>query len=202
MQTKSGWLDQRKAYVTASDVGALLNESPYKTRDQLRMEKIGLADDWTGDENSDICLALEPCVLGIASSRWGWKLHHNTELHGDVACARLAATPDAWMVAPWGRCVVQVKVAQSAAMEDCKPFTAKGAPSTAAYLYGPPIYTKLQVQAEMAVMECDHAVVLTLHRAGPLKLRAYYVPRHEAVIARIRIEVTKFWDEIEKGMPR
>ena len=199
MMTREEWLAERRKYVTASDVGALLDESPYKTRAQLIMEKLGLDDGWSGDENSRNCERLETVVLDWAREDFGWDTQHNRELFVDKECPRHAATPDAWMDAPWGRCVVQVKVMQSPAQEDCKPFTAKGAPSTAAFLNGPPLHIALQVQSEMAVMECAHAVVLVLHRAGPLKLRPYYVARHEGAIARIRREVVRFWDEIKEG---
>lgn len=198
-EKRDAWLLQRKQFVTASDVAALLGESPYKTRDQLRMEKLGLADEQPTEEHMEIALALEPAILEMARVRFGWDTHHNQDLHIDGTCPRLAATPDAWMETPYGTTLVQVKVTRSAAQEDCQPFTKGGKPSTAAFLNGAPLNYQLQVQAEMAVMGCKHAVVLALHTA-PLKLRSYYVARHDGAIACIRSEVTKFWAEIEEGM--
>lgn len=195
---RQAWLEARKRLLTASDAAALLSISPYKTLAQLRMEKLGLADEWTGDESSDLALALEWPILEIANRKFGWNCVHNTELIVDRECPRLAATPDAMMESPWGLTCVQVKVTRSAAQEDCAPTTKSGKPSTAAYLNGAPIHYQIQVVAEMACTGARHGVLLALHLT-PLKLRAYYVPFHPMLVARIRRETRRFWNEIDQA---
>jgi predicted phage-related endonuclease len=190
------WLASRRHFCTASDVAAMLNENPYKTRDQLRMEKLGLDDGWQGDESSRNAERLEVVALQWAEEDYGWRTKHNRELLVDSVCPRLAATPDAWMDSPWGLCNVQVKTTRSAAQEDCRQTTKGGKPSSAMFLNGAPLHYQLQVQAEMAVLGAAHSVLLVMHLT-PIKLRAYYVPRHDPAIARIRREVAKFWEEIE-----
>ena len=195
---KSEWLAKRMSYVTASDVSALLGESPYKTREQLRMEKMGLADDWTGNEHTDLALAFESRTIEVANERFGWAARPNgLNIVVDPICGRLAATPDAYMDTPWGTSVVQVKWTCAAAQEDTNPTTKKGRPSTAAYVAGPPLRHQLQVQTELACTGLYHGVLLVLHHGQGLKLRAYYIPRHEGAIARIRRETIEFWDEID-----
>jgi hypothetical protein len=200
---KAAWLAERRQFVTASDCAALLDESPYKTRAQLVMEKIGLADEFTGNESTELGMAFEAGVFDVARSRWGWNvLPNGLALAVDRQCPRLAATPDALMVTPWGVAVIQVKWTTCRAREDCEPFTKKGKPSEAAYLQGAPIQHQIQCQAEMACTGAVGAVLLVVHTAPPhMKLRPYFIPRHEMAIARIRREVTKFWDEIESNMP-
>jgi predicted phage-related endonuclease len=196
---RAEWLAERKQFVTASDVDALLGESEYKTRDQLRLEKLGLADEWAGDESTDIALEFEPTILNIARKRWGWDIEHNvnSRLYRDFDCPRLAATPDGIMPTPYGPAVVQVKWTLCAAPEDCKPTTKKGKPSKAKWLDGAPLGYLLQVQAELACTGFDHGVLLVLHHGGKNKLRPYYIPRHNGAIARIRKEAMLFWKEIE-----
>ena len=197
---REGWLLERRKYVTASDVAALLNESPYKTRAQLIMEKIGLADEFEGNEYTDIALELERPVIDLAAKRYGWPIEYNgLRLVPDPHCARHASTPDATMMTPWGLAVVQVKWTTCVAQEDCKPTTKSGAPSTATYLNGPPLGYQLQVQSEIACVDAVGGVLLVMHTTPGLKLRPYFVPRHEGAIARIRREVVRFWDEIAEG---
>jgi predicted phage-related endonuclease len=194
--TREEWLEQRKKFITASDVAALLSESPYKTPEHLRMEKLGLADDFAGDESTDLALGLEPWVLEQANKKFGWRTRHNTELVLDKVCSRLAATPDATMETPYGLAVVQVKVTRSAAQEDCRAVTKGGKPSSAAFLTGAPLHYQLQVLTEMMCTGTRLGCVLALHTT-PLKLRAYPVQYNELAAARIRRETIRFWAEIE-----
>lgn len=204
VMTREEWLAERRKYVTASDVAALLGESPYKdrTRAQLIMEKLGLADEFKGNESTELGMAFEHGVFDVARARWGWEIRPNgSELVRDAHCSRLAATPDATMPTPWGIGVIQVKWTTCRAQEDCSPTTKSGEPSTAAYVRGAPLHHQLQCQAEMACTGAMGAVLLVVHTAAPyMKLRPYYVQRHEMVIARIRRETVKFWEEIEKGL--
>lgn len=203
MMTREEWLAERRKFCTASDVAALLDESPYKTRAQLIMEKIGLADEFKGNESTELGMAFEGGVFDVARSRWGWNvLPNGLALSVDRVCPRLAATPDAAMVTPWGHAIIQVKWTTCRATEDCEPFTKKGKPSEAAYLNGAPIHHQIQCQAEMACTNAVGAVLLVVHTAPPnMKLRPYFVPRHDGAITRIRREVVRFWEDIEKGMP-
>ena len=191
---REAWLAARRDIVTASDVAAMLGESPWKTRDQLRMEKAGLADEFAGAENTDLALALEPWVIEQANARFGWRIEPCGVLifcGGDLP---LGATPDAVMSSPWGPCTVQIKVTSAQPTDLCKPLKS-GKPSTAAFAEGPPLHMQLQVQAEMAVLVFRHSVLLVLH-TNPLALRAYYVPAHDGVIARIKREAALFMAEV------
>jgi predicted phage-related endonuclease len=193
------WLAKRRNFVTASDCAALLNLSPYKTRDQLRMEKMGLADEWKGNEDSELALLFEERFIQVSGIRFGWNVKPwGLNMVSDFACQRLGATPDAVLETPWGTAIAQYKWTTCQAKEDCEPLTKKGKPSTAAYLNGPPLHYQIQVQAEMACMNVEHASLVVMHMAnGTKKLRAYYIPRHDGVIRKIREETMKFWKEIE-----
>ena len=192
---RTKWLAARTELATASDVAAMLGESPYQTRAELMMIKAGLADAFVGSESTDIALALESSVADLARARWGWSLQRVGVLMIDPVAPRLGATPDYAGEAPWGAYNCQIKITQSLPTDGVKA-PKSGKPSTAAFAAGPPLHMQLQVQAEMAVTGLGHSALLVLH-TSPLALRSYYVPRHEGVIARIRAEVDVFWKEVE-----
>lgn len=194
------WLERRMRYVTASDVGALLGENKHKTRDALMLEKRGLVKGFQGNEYTELASEFEEPLFKVARRRYGWALFANgMGLHVDSLCPRLAATPDALMVTPWGLAVVQTKWSTCQAQKDIKPVTKSGKPSEAVYLNGPPLGYQLQVQAEMACTNAAGGVLLVMHTCPPkgLTLVPYYIPRHDGAISRIRREVSLFWNEIE-----
>jgi predicted phage-related endonuclease len=181
---RSAWLEARKNYLCSSEVAGALGESEYVTREQLLLEKAGLADERRGDERMDLSLALEPFVAEQAKLKYGWTLVPHGTLTVDAECPHLAATPDFTMWTPWGDATVQVKVTASKPWDQVKKHS-----------FAPPLMYQLQVQAECAVLGCRHGVLLVLHLL-PLSLRAYYVPRHDKVIGRIRNEAVRFMSEV------
>ena len=199
MTDRAEWLEQRKSFVTASDVAAMLDLSPHKDRALLMLEKLGLADEFTGNESTELGMEFEAGVFNIARKRWGWGVRPNGfALAVDDVCPRLAATPDAFVDTPWGLAIIQVKWTTCTAQEDCQPFTKNGNPSKAAYLNGAPLHHQIQCQTEIACANAVCGVLLVVHTAPPrMKLRPYFVARHEGVIAKIRSECTRFWDELE-----
>lgn len=198
---RAGWLLARQAYVCGSEVAAMLGEGAgdNNTRAQLVMLKAGLAEPWAGNESSETGRDLEESGFYQlrAKRKWGWNLRPCGLLLRDTVCPQLAATPDFILDTQCGPAVVQAKGSNAQAQEDCKPLKS-GAPSTAAYASGPPIYYVLQIQAELACTGLEWGALLVLHAAaGAWKLRAYPVRRHEALIARIRAEAPKVLAEAE-----
>lgn len=188
MTDRDAWLEARKQYITASDVAALLGENKHKSREQVIAEKLGLSRD-EPDHDARVRMALgthcEPGIADTAREVFGWDLQKHGVLTADLVEPRLAATPDYFLVSPWGTVNVQIKLTR-----------AYHRGKSGWCVKGPPLHYQIQVQAEMACMELQHSVLLVCH-AGELSLRSYYVPRHEATIARIRAEVAKAWKEIE-----
>lgn len=188
------WLAERMAGVGGSDIAAVLGEDKHRTREQARMEKAGLADPFAGNEATELGHAMEPTVATIARARWGWQLERYGWLIRDHVCCELIVTPDYVMPTPYGPATVQIKFSSCQATEDCRP-RKDGSPSTAEYAGGPPLRLQLQIQAELAALGWQHGVLLVLH-LQPMKLRAYYVPRHDGAIARIRSDVPVFMREV------
>jgi putative phage-type endonuclease len=182
---RDAWLQARKNLVTASDVAALLGANEYKTREQLRLEKAGLADEFAGDEYTDWALSLEPLIITKASEKFGWKIERHGLLIVDKVCNRLGATPDAVVRHPWTG-LAQIKVTC------CKPYD-----QVKKHNHQPPLAYQIQVNAELAVTGASEGRLLVLHTFPRFELREYPVQRHEALIQRIREEVPLFWSEVE-----
>lgn len=203
------WLEARKNLITASDCAAMLccnyakNEADkVHQRSQLLMQKAGLAEGFAGSERTDLSGMLEGAVVGLARDLWGWPIERcpaNT-ITVDSECAALGASLDAVVRNPYALTFgipelspVDVKISAAAAQEDCKPKKG-GEPSGAMFAQGIPLMYQLQLSAQMACTGARHSALLVLHhndQAG-LKLRAYYMPRHEGIISRIRSEAVRF----------
>lgn len=193
---RAAWLAARRGYLCASEVSVALRESSYMTREQLVLEKAGLAPAWAGSEQSDLGLDMEPAIAAAAHRKWGWTMEACGRLLVDAQCQHLAGTPDYFVHTPWGTGVCQVKMTTCQAAEDCRPRKG-GEPSTARYAGGAPLDHQLQVTAELSCTGLEWGTLLVLHTCAPsFKLRAYPVRRNERAIARIRQEAVAFMSEV------
>jgi putative phage-type endonuclease len=183
-EEKAIWRAARRELLTASDVGAVLGENKYRTREQVRMEKAGLADEFEGNERTDNALDLEPWVANQARKKFGWNLVPHGQLIVDKECPLLGATPDYMCETPWGWVNVQIKVTSVKPYEEVK-----------SYGFAPPMMYQLQVQGEMACLGWQHSELLVFH-TSILELRHYPIPRHPMAIARIRREAHLFMAEV------
>jgi putative phage-type endonuclease len=93
---KDEWLKERRKYLTASDVAAVLGLSKYKTPEQVWLEKTGKVTDEI--EDNDFMRDgrdLEPMVAARYQEETGRELKANLyELHPCPKNSFLAATPD------------------------------------------------------------------------------------------------------------
>lgn len=182
---RAEWLEERRKYITASDCGALMGVSDYKSRDQLRMEKAGLGDEFQGSELTDLALDLEPFVAEQARRRWGWNMTPHGVLTVDPKCQHLAATPDFLCDGPFATFNVQVKVTMVKPYETVKK-----------YGNAPPLHYLYQVQAELACLGLEYGCLLVLHTA-PLCLRSYPIKANHVLQQKIRKEASKLMLEVE-----
>lgn len=181
---KDAWRAARRVILTASDVGAVLGENKYRTREQVRMEKAGLAEEFDGNERTDAALDMEPWIAQRARKMFGWNLIPHGQLIVDKECPLLGATPDYVCETPWGWVNVQIKATSVKPYETVK-----------SYGFQPPMNFQLQTQAELACLGWLHSELLVFHTSEML-LRRYPMPRHPMVIARIRREALIFMAEV------
>jgi len=110
---KEAWLEQRKKYVTASDVASILGHNPYSNAGDVRAQKISGAS-----LNLDgIARVVSGTFLEGGIFDWFVSRHpeyatarRNTDLIESPVLPCLAATPDGWWDGPDGeRCAIEIK---------------------------------------------------------------------------------------------
>lgn len=186
--SRAQWLDLRRQDVTASDIGALVGASPYKSRLNLWMEKTGIAVD---AHESDLMRRgrwLEPAVLAaVIDQHPDWEVEplkiylRDTEL-------RIGATPDAKAIIPEaGEAIIQCKVISKPVFDD-------------KWRDGPPLYYILQTLTEAMLYGTDTAwLAVLVIDTFTADLQMFPVFSHPEAEARIRDEVGKFWQAIKSG---
>lgn len=188
------WLAARQQYLGASDAAAMLGEDEYKTAEQLRMQKSGLADEFNLGEPGRIRELMESVVCEVLYERHGWEFTRPKHcLYIDDACPLLAATPDA--IFTCGTKLLEIKVVRSMPQDKCEPTTKSGKPSTQAFLHGPPLRFQIQQQQQMA---CCGPMFTTnilgvLHLTPDLTVKTYETPRNDKFISTLRTRAVEFW---------
>jgi len=192
-------MEARKTYVGGSSAAALLGVCPYMTRELFVAQRLGLVDAEPDRVELRMRERMEQFVATEFALMYGWALTPDGWLTRDDDCHELAATPDYTMEMPDGAsAVLDVKVVRSMPRDQCKATTKSGAPSTQAFLHGLPLHYACQLQAQMACIgpQCRYGALIVLHLVPDLRCVSYWVPRHDAVIARIRHEATTVMREI------
>ena len=90
---KETWLAERRLGVSGSDVGVLMGVNPFKSVDDLVLDKLGIGKPFNGNEFTRAGLILEPFVADGWSSRTGMKIEQGVFMRS-VANDRYIGTPD------------------------------------------------------------------------------------------------------------
>jgi predicted phage-related endonuclease len=200
--SREAWLESRRAYVGASDVGKLLIDKdghpihPYGTPLQVWLDKMGLSED-RPSERADMGLMLEPVVVerfkmanpGVKPYRtgthFGEKEHHASNPDRLIA-GTVRQVPGTVLVEPWTgegalRAIVQVKTAGYFAAQD---FGVEGTDEV-------PDWYLAQVQWELYCTGRDLAVLALLYDTHVY--RQFLIYRDEALISYLKMTVDRFW---------
>lgn len=188
---REAWLEARRSAVGASDVPAVLNLSPYKSRYALWLEKAGLvSEEWTPSEAVTWGLRLEASILEGYAADSGRSLVSRQKKHHIYRAAKakcLAASPDAIQRngTDRGPGVVQVKNV--------------GAHNRPDWSNGPPLHVQVQVQQELLCTGLEWGTIVALF--GGSELRYWDVERHAGAQERIVAEGLAFWRLVETKEP-
>ena len=176
----------RSQNVTASEVAALMPcGHPYITPADI-YDRIALGEESKDSQAMRIGSALEDSVLRFAQSEIGFEAVPNdkTLVH---PWARLAATPDAWLLSRWPsalqmeNALIEVKVSGRAELwQDIPP------------------HVDWQCRAQMAVTNRDVVYIVVLVAMRLLSFPVYRAPDQETELLD---RVQRFWaDHIEAGV--
>lgn len=195
--SREQWLAARQQDITASVAGALLGVHPYATAYGLHLLKSGQVDDDV--EDSPILRRgrlLEPvAVQMLREDRPEWKLdEYPVGVYLRDPVARLGATPDVTFTDEQGRRgVCQIKTVEpSVFRRDWK--SDNGAVE-------PPLWIVVQAIVEAHLTGAEVAYVAPMVVSFGVEMPIIEIPIHAGIIAKIAIEVAKFWERIAANTP-
>lgn len=191
------WLKHRKQYLTASDVAAVCRKNPYKKPQEVLLEKLSTGASLVSSMGDIIRgKVLEDVILSIAP-QWGYKapLRNNRSLYTNLDYPWLAATPDAFTVAP---CRNVVYGDDGAHVSDEYAMGVVDVKAPRKLWEQLPEYIVYQIRAQMIVCECSFGVVIAgaYSDQGMLCLKTYHVRYDEESEDTILNETEKFWETV------
>jgi putative phage-type endonuclease len=184
--TEADWLQQRKNFVTASDVATLFGINPYKSAYTLWAEKRGLVESDPATIPTRVGHALEPLIArlymeetGLAVIDPGDYTMYTTDL------CPLACTPD--------RLIMDGE--QIARVVELKSMGERAA----ANIDGARLDHQVQLQAQLLCTGATQGDLAVL--VGNRQFSVYPFERHEKICAQIVERVNNFWYHVISGEP-
>lgn len=211
------WLQERKRFVTASSVAAMLDEGKYSSREQLLQEKLGLYEVeenesmwWGAELEEPILKRLSLCphsrLHGADIRPCGWLYADESK---DIS-TRLAATPDAWWHGnrieghkTWEECYSYTMLDEHGQSKDFWATSPKIPLQLKISKYPwktPPLDYVYQVQCEIACTSAGAGVLVQFH--GNMIANIHWIERDEQFITRIRNESVWFMEVVRKELER
>ena len=182
---RDSWLEARNSGIGASEIAAVLGESPYSSRLRIWGQKIGRIEpmDLSDVEAVQMGLELEPWVAKHYENRTGRNVDRAGVLLRSDEYPWALATPDYWLMDEHGnwRIPLQIKTTSAWRVSDWDD--------------GPPKHVWWQVQHEMFVTGAPWASIGVL--IGGQHFRWTDVQRDEDAIQRIIVEGGAFWHQVE-----
>jgi hypothetical protein len=175
---RDAWLAARRRYLTASDAASVLGHSPWRSRLDVWLDKMGQAEPFEETERMRLGRLLEPAILRRYALDTDLTVVPNELLHASDKHPFLAATPDAIVLS--GK--EQAGLAQ-----------AKATSSVSSWPDGqPPLYYQIQAAVEMCVMNAPWDDFPTLIAGSDYTCPR--VERHAGAEDAILSELHEFWE--------
>lgn len=183
------WIADRQTGIGASEWGMVLGISPFKTRYELALEKLGAIqpEDLSDNEDIEYGNAMESVTLSFLAKRTGrvvqaWdqnKIVRSTER------AHLFCTPDALQTAEGkpGQGTVDAKNTKAWAIKDWKT--------------EPPLAYQVQLQAQMYVMGLKWGTLCVT--IGGNRFRYFDINRDDRFLAAALPAMDEFWATVQRG---
>ena len=182
---REAWLNARQSGIGASEIAAVLGESPYSSRLRIWGQKVGriLPQDLSDVEAVQMGIELEPLVANLYSKKTSRPVEPAGILLRSDEYPWALATPDYWLMDGDGnwRIPLQIKTTSAWRVND--------------WAEGPPVHIWWQVQHEMFVTGAPWASVGVL--VGGQRFMWVDVERDEDAIQRIIYEGGIFWNQVQ-----
>ena len=176
------WLEQRRSHVTASRMGALFDQHPFLSREQLAGEMRG--ESTKGDTPAMARgRKLEAAVIeGLREAHPDWIIERCRTYHW-LPDHRIGATPDA--------------IYNADGLIECKTVH----PRRWDEWHGaPPLSYILQTLTGMLCTGRQHGVLACMVLTGDYPIHEYTVSRHPAAEQRILDAVAAWWQQFDQGL--
>lgn len=178
----------RRDWIGASEIAALVGASPYLSRFKLWHIKAGSLP--ADDLESERVLAgqfLEPSIAAWANAKWQWDLVKSVGYTPHPTVPGMGASLD-YVSQATGE-VVDIKNVDSLVFReewDCD----------GDFVHAAPMHLNLQIQAQMACAQARAGWLVAC--VGGNRLVRHRIERHDGVIARLEAEVADFWTSIRE----
>lgn len=183
------WHELRAKHIGGSDIAALFGLSSFSTRWQLWQEKAGHlpSEDLSNNKAVQAGKFLEAGIAQWAAHLWGWDIHKVEEYHTADDTSGMGATLDYALNSG-----IPLEIKWNSGFSGDWKYDGD------TIIEAPEKYI-LQVQHQMACYqgEADHAWLVVLINNEPRRMK---IPRHDGIIARIKEEVSDFWQSIADGV--
>lgn len=180
-------INERRLWVGASEVAALLGASPHLTRFELWHIKKGNIPAPNLDDNERVQAGqfLESAIAAWASHKWSWPLRNVSEYLQHPRVPRMGASLDFATIEGEP---VEIKTVDYLVFRDDWE-------ADRDVIVDAPAHYLIQVQAQLACSGRDRGWLVPC--VGGNRLYRMEIPRHDRLIARIEREVEDFWESIE-----
>jgi predicted phage-related endonuclease len=186
--TRAEWLDWRRAYLCASELGAVCGLDDYRTPLSVYCDKAGLIMSQPDSPIMRRGRNFERAVLTYISEDYpDWRVEQpNVFLFENTH--RLGATPDAIVERPDYAGIVNCQIKTIAL------------PSFENWEGTPPVSYTLQVACENMLLNADHGILAVLAVGNySADLHVFDIPRHAGAEARICEIADQFWQDMAAG---
>lgn len=182
--TDANWLDLRRSGIGASEIAAVLGESPWMSPLALYATKIG---------------KYERNLSEVESVYWGHKLeapiieaYAERTGRGTRRAGKLLRST----IHPWAICTLDGETWEAANDSEAWPFEVKNTSAFKAgeWVDGPPAHYYLQVQQQLLITGERRATIAAL--IGGQRMVWADVPRDETTIRRIVLHGAHFWERV------
>lgn len=177
------WHNIRAEHVGASEVAALFGISPWLTKWKLYMQKSGGLLRSADNSSMRRGRHFEPAIASYAKEEFGLIMEKVTSYATDDVCSGMGASLDYAVALPSGIAPVEIKW-----VERHEGWAWESDDLTQA----PDMYV-LQVQQQIACTNAPYGLLIAFVGGT---VRRMTIPRSDVLIAEIRNQITKFWDDV------
>lgn len=195
--SRSEWLDARKGWIGGSDIAAIMGDSPYRTREDVVLDKLGRGKAFYYNKAMWWGTFLEEKNMEAFEKLSGFVCEYSQDVYckGDIGVTLDGLVVDAYVGdnerwVKWYGDPAELAAGLPAILE----LKNSSKTTVAKWGDGPPKYYWWQCQAGMYVTGLTHAVLVA--KVGSAGMNAYVIEYDELAMEVASAEATKVMNEV------